>query len=77
MKENNRNYFLLAAAISLTSLPLGSSLTRAALSPTTLPNQDSNVQPSTWITRLHTSQLIATQPIGQLILQNLIRTKSH
>ena len=43
MKKNNRSYLLLAAAISLTSVPLGSSLTRAAFLPTTILNQGSNI----------------------------------
>ncbi len=38
MKKNNRSYLLLAAAISLSSVLLGSSLTRAALLPTTILN---------------------------------------
>lgn len=59
MTKNNQRYLLIAAAISLTSLPLGSSLTRAAFSPTTLQTQDSNVKPLTWTTQLHTPQLIA------------------
>ena len=43
MKKNNRSYLLLAAVISLTSVPLGSSLTRAAFLPTTILNPSSNI----------------------------------
>ena len=59
MKGNNRNYLLIAAAISLTSLPLGSSLTRAALSPIPTLMPDSNVKPSTWTIQPNTPQLMA------------------
>lgn len=59
MKKNNRSYLLLAAAISLSSVLLGSSLTRAALLPTTILNQGSNIKPSTWTTQPHTPELIA------------------
>lgn len=59
MKANNRNYLLIAAAISLTSLPLGSSLTRAALSPIPTLMPDSHVKPSTWTIQPNTPQLMA------------------
>lgn len=58
MPKNHRNYLPIAAAICITSLPLGSSLTRATVSPTTR-IQDSGIQLSTWTTQPHPPQLIA------------------
>jgi uncharacterized protein YkwD len=76
MKKNNQSYLLIAAAITLTSLPLGSGLTRATLSPTTIPMQNSNLKPSTWTTQPHTPQLIAqANPSYSNQLLNLINAE--
>lgn len=58
MQKNHRKYLPLTAAICLTSLPFGSSLTRATVSPTT-PIQNSGIQLSAWSTQPHPPQLIA------------------
>jgi uncharacterized protein YkwD len=59
MKKNNRNSLLVAAAISLTSLPFGSGLTRATSSPSIIPNQNRHLKPSTSATLTPTPQQIA------------------
>ncbi|HEY9905459.1 MAG TPA: CAP domain-containing protein [Candidatus Sericytochromatia bacterium] len=59
MKKNNRNSLLVAAAITLTSLPFGSGLTRATLSSTVIPNQNHNLKPSTSTTLTPSPQQIA------------------
>jgi uncharacterized protein YkwD len=75
MQKHHRNYLPIAAAICLTSLPFGASLTRATLSPTT-PIQDSGIQLSTWTTQPHTPQLIArSQLTSSLRLLSLINAE--
>ncbi|HEY9729906.1 MAG TPA: CAP domain-containing protein [Chroococcales cyanobacterium] len=75
MPKHHRNYLPIAAAICLTSLPFGSSLTRATLAPTTR-IQDSGIQLSTWTTQAHPPQLIArSQRTYSLQLLSLINAE--
>ena len=59
MNKNNPSYLLIAATISLTSLPLGTGLTKAALLPTAMQMGNSHLTFSTSITQPRRPQLIA------------------